>query len=174
MSLPHEYRLSVKPKTYVVTVSTSRYSNLIQGYEYNDPSGDLAEEILRENGIEDIERILIKDDINMIREVVDRAINSGVHMIIFIGGTGISETDVTIEALKPLFKKELTSFNTLFTIYSEAEVGSRAVSSRATAGVIDKILVFALPGSPNAVKTALRKIILKEYEHLLYITGILR
>jgi len=174
MSLPHEYKLRMKPKTYIVTVSTSRYNSLIQGYEYHDQSGDLAEELLRGYGIEDIERILIKDDINMIREVLDRAIKSGAHMIIFIGGTGVSDSDVTIEALKPLFKKELTSFNTLFTMYSEAEVGSRAISSRATAGIIDKILVFALPGSTNAVKTALKKIILKEYEHLLYIAGILR
>jgi len=170
---PHEYKLKKKPRTYIVTVSTSRYEKLKKGEEVDDPSGDLAEHLLRKEGIKEIKRILIKDDSSMIKKVIRDAQERGVNLIIFIGGTGVSQDDVTIETIKPFFKKELTAFQVLFTLYSMEEVGSRAISSRSTAGFIDDILVFALPGSKNAVETALSRIILKEYEHLLYIAGIL-
>jgi len=147
---------------------------MLRGSQVDDPSGDLAETLLKSSGVEDIERKLIKDDKIMIHETISEAEEKGFHMVIFIGGTGVSPDDVTVEALKPLFDKELTGFNTLFTVYSSTEVGSRAISSRATAGIIKDILVFAIPGSVNAVETAMKKIILKEYEHLLYIAGILR
>ncbi len=169
----HDVKLKSKPKLYIVTVSTSRYNKVLSGLGYTDQSGDYVEEAFRRRGVEDITRVVIKDDVKMIREVVDRARAEGVHMMIFIGGTGVSPDDVTIESLKPLFTRELPAFQVLFTLYSSEEVGSRAISSRASAGFVGKTLVFALPGSLNAVRTAIDRIILDEYEHLLYIAGIL-
>ena len=82
------------------------------------------------------------------------------------GGTGITKKDVTIEAVSPLFTKTLTGFGPLFAKLSFDEIGSAAFLSRATAGVIEKSVVFCLPGSLNACKLACRELIFPELGHL--------
>ena len=82
------------------------------------------------------------------------------------GGTGITKKDVTIEAVSPLFVKELTAFGPLFAQLSMAEINSAAIMSRATAGVIGDTVVFCMPGSLNACKLACSKLIFPELGHL--------
>ena len=82
------------------------------------------------------------------------------------GGTGITKKDVTIEAVHPMFAKELTAFGPLFAQLSTQQVGSAAILSRATAGVIDNTIVFCMPGSLNACKLACNDLIFPELGHL--------
>jgi molybdenum cofactor biosynthesis protein B len=82
------------------------------------------------------------------------------------GGTGITKKDVTIEAVNPLFSKELSAFGPLFAKLSMEEIDSAAIMSRATAGVIDSTVVFCMPGSLNACKLACSKLIFPELGHL--------
>ena len=88
--------------------------------------------------------------------------------MVFTGGTGLTKSDVTIEALRPLFEKEIEGFGDVFRFYSIQEVGTAAFLTRATAGVVKGKVFVLLPGSPNAVKTGLR-ILLGEVSHLLYL-----
>lgn len=91
-----------------------------------------------------------------------------VQVIITSGGTGISSRDVTVDTISNLLEKELPGFGELFRRYSFAEIGEAAMFTRATAGVIQRKLVFCLPGSKGAMKTALKKIILPSIGHILW------
>lgn len=158
-----------KPQVIIATVSSRRYKSLLEAGEYRDESGDLAEALLERAGYKNIKRVLIRDDPNMIKDIINMAVKEGFDIVIFIGGTGVARDDVTVETIKKFFDKELPGFNILYTIYSEREIGVRAQSSRATAGFYKDILLYAIPGSPNAVKLCIEKLILPEVEHLLKI-----
>ena len=88
------------------------------------------------------------------------------HAILVTGGTGISSSDVTIEAIRPLFTKELTAFAPLFALLSYEEIDSAAILSRATAGVMDQTLLFCIPGSLQACMLACKQLIFPELGHL--------
>lgn len=88
------------------------------------------------------------------------------HAILVTGGTGIGPADVTIEAVRPLFTKELAAFGPLFTYLSYEEIDSAALLSRATAGLIGQTLVFCMPGSLKACKLACKELIFPELGHL--------
>jgi molybdenum cofactor biosynthesis protein B len=90
----------------------------------------------------------------------------GPHAIIVTGGTGVSPRDVTIEAIRPMFTKELTAFGPLFAQLSYERIGSAAILSRATAGVVEQTLVFCVPGSLDACKLACKELIFPELGHL--------
>jgi molybdenum cofactor biosynthesis protein B len=85
---------------------------------------------------------------------------------IFCGGTGIAPSDVTIETVTPLLQKVLPGFGEIFRRLSFDEIGSGAVLSRAIAGVVNGKAVFCVPGSPNAVKLCMEKLILPESPHI--------
>lgn len=87
-------------------------------------------------------------------------------VLLINGGTGVAPADVTIEALRPLFDKELTAFGVLFAQLSFAQVDSAAILSRATAGIVAATAVFCLPGSLRACKLACRELIFPELGHL--------
>jgi molybdenum cofactor biosynthesis protein B len=89
-------------------------------------------------------------------------------VLIFNGGTGIAPRDVTYEVIANLLEKTLPGFGELFRFLSYQEIGSRAIASRATAGIYRQKLLFSLPGSTNAVKLALEKLILPELSHLIH------
>ena len=91
---------------------------------------------------------------------------SGVHAVLLTGGTGIARRDTTVEALAALFDKTLDGFGELFRMLSFQEIGSAAMLSRATAGVIGGVLVFLMPGSPKAVRLAMTRLILPELGHM--------
>jgi molybdenum cofactor biosynthesis protein B len=88
------------------------------------------------------------------------------HTLLLTGGTGISPKDVTIEAIKPLFDKELTAFAALFANLSFQEIGAAAMLSRAIAGIIGKTVVFCMPGSLKACQLACNALIFPELGHL--------
>ncbi|HDL08477.1 MAG TPA: molybdenum cofactor biosynthesis protein MoaB [Desulfobacteraceae bacterium] len=107
-----------------------------------------------------------KSDI-IIKTVVDVINDHNPQVLLLTGGTGISSQDVTIEALRPMFKKELTAFSFLFAQLSFEEIDSAALLSRATAGIIAKTILFCMPGSLKACKLACKALIFPEMGHLL-------
>lgn len=106
------------------------------------------------------------DDRHSIVKAVAASLGSNPHVLLITGGTGISPADVTIEAIRPLFIKELTAFGILFAQLSFEQIDSAAVLSRATAGIIGNTAVFCLPGSLNACKLACRELIFPEIKHI--------
>lgn len=169
---PHEEHRARGPRQarfWIITVSTSRAAAAAAGQVYTDESGDLAERTVKEAGHAVVGKSLIKDDLHLIRSLVEGlAQRDDVDVIVLTGGTGIAKSDVTIEALRPLLDKELEGFGELFRWISYREVGTAAIMTRALAGVVAGRLVVALPGSPNAVKTGL-ELILPEIPHILYL-----
>ncbi|MFH1353109.1 MAG: molybdenum cofactor biosynthesis protein B [bacterium] len=145
----------------ILTISGSRTLE-------NDQSGTLIKNSLEKNNHKIVERLIIDDDIKIIGKKISQLIkNKKIDSIITTGGTGLAKKDVTIEAVRPFFEKELISFNALFSKLSCEEIGSAAVLSRATAGIAGKKVIFCLPGSPKACKLAMEKLILPEIGHII-------
>jgi molybdenum cofactor biosynthesis protein B len=146
----------------VITVSTTRTKE-------NDVSGKTIISLLEGNGHTVLYYDVISDDMSLISQSLEHAIEKeGVQAVILNGGTGIGKSDVTIEALKPLLEKELVGFGELFRYLSYKEVGSPSILSRAIAGVSKGKIIFCLPGSTNACKLAMEKLILPELGHMVY------
>jgi molybdenum cofactor biosynthesis protein B len=151
----------------VFTCSTSRYLKWKKGEEFKDASGDLIEKLLRNAGHQVTLRKLIPDDRVLIRQSVKRALASPhLDAAVFCGGTGIAPSDVTIETVSPLLKKTLPGFGEIFRRLSFDEIGSAAVLSRAVAGVVKGKVLFCIPGSPDAVRLCIEKLILPETPHV--------
>lgn len=110
---------------------------------------------------------LIKDDMEQLRAVLDELTAlPELQLLIFNGGTGIAQRDTTYDVISRTLEKPMPGFGELFRMLSYEEVGAAAMLSRATAGVFRGKLIFSLPGSNNAVRTAVEKLILPEIEHL--------
>ncbi|MBU0993697.1 MAG: MogA/MoaB family molybdenum cofactor biosynthesis protein [Proteobacteria bacterium] len=144
----------------VITVSTTRTIK-------TDKSGEWIVKRAVKEGHDVILHKVVPDDRERIRESLFQAVYElKLQAVLFTGGTGISDKDVTIEAVKPFFHKELTAFGTIFTQLSYEEIDSAAILSRATAGIIDKTVVFCMPGSLKSCKLACKTIIFPELGHL--------
>jgi molybdopterin adenylyltransferase len=156
----------------VVTVSTSRYLEAQQkkGKEVvSDESGDAAQTLIEGNKGIVSGRKLIPDDAGQLRSALQEALGDGmVDVVVFTGGTGVSTTDVTIETVRPLLEKEIDGFGELFRWVSYQTIGAAAALSRATAGIAKGKVILCLPGSPDAVKTALNMFI-GEIPHVVYL-----
>ncbi|MGQ0456398.1 MAG: molybdenum cofactor biosynthesis protein B [Hyphomicrobium sp.] len=132
----------------VLTVSDTREPS-------DDRSGDLLCEFIASDGHTLAGRALVKDDVAAIRAVVEGWINSSaVDCILTTGGTGFTGRDVTPEAIRPLFEKEIEGFAILFHHLSFQKVGTSTIQSRACAGVCRGVYIFCLPGSPGACRDA--------------------
>ena len=132
-----------------------------------DSSSDLIVETLRKYDKKLVSRVLVADDKEAIREAIrDASKNEDVNAVLIVGGTGIAPKDVTIETVSPLLEKTLPGFGELFRSLSYDEIGSPAIMSRAVAGVIEGKAIFCIPGSPNAVKLCLDKLILPDTGHI--------
>jgi molybdenum cofactor biosynthesis protein B len=167
----HKHEAPQSVRVSLITVSTSRYRAKMESKEAADESGSVAEGMLESNGHAIVSRKVIDDDLQMVRfEVLRSVVEQRAEVVILMGGTGVSPKDVTIEAISPLLDKELTGFVDLFRNVSFKEIGTSAYMSRVTAGTIGKTVVFALPGSPGAVETAL-KLILPELGHAVFISS---
>jgi len=130
----------------VLTVSDTRT-------RANDTSGDALVARLTEAGHILADRNLLRDDVAAIRAQLQRWIDDpSIDVVITTGGTGLTGRDVTVEAMRPLFEKEIDGFSALFHQISFAKVGTSTIQSRATAGVAKGTYLFALPGSTGAVK----------------------
>jgi molybdenum cofactor biosynthesis protein B len=132
-----------------------------------DLSGQHIRKLLEEQGHRVIEYQVVKDDPYQIQlRVALGTVNPLVHAIIVNGGTGIARRDSTFEAVDAMLEKRLDGFGQLFRQLSYQEIGSAAIMTRATAGVIQGRVVFSIPGSEHAVRLAMEKLILPELGHL--------
>ncbi|MEM3531413.1 MAG: MogA/MoaB family molybdenum cofactor biosynthesis protein, partial [Nitrososphaerales archaeon] len=147
----------------------SRYEKASQGIPIDDESGSKAIEMIKESGHNIVSRKLVSDDKEMIRlEVLRSLYDEDADVVILTGGTGLAKKDVTYESIKPLLDKEISGFGELFRGISYQKIGSPSYLSRALAGTLNGKLIFCLPGSPNAVETAL-SLILPELSHMIYL-----
>ena len=137
----------------VLTISDTRD-------EESDTSGHLLAERVTGAGHELADRKVVRDDVNAIRtRIKDWAQSGDVDAIVTTGGTGLTGRDVTPEAVRPLFQKEIDGFSTIFHLVSYQSVGLSTLQSRALAGIVDGVFVFCLPGSNGAVKDGWDKVI---------------
>jgi len=151
----------------LVMCSTSRFMHLQEGKHVDDSSGDLIIQTLRKVGHRIVSRVLVSDDERMIKEAVEEALqNERVAAVVVCGGTGIAPKDVTIETVTPMLRKILPGFGELFRKLSYDNTGSAAILSRAVAGITNGRVVFCIPGSANAVRLCLDKLILPEVGHI--------
>lgn len=135
-------------KVAVLTVSDTRSQE-------TDTSGAFLEEALREAGHEIADRQIVIDDVYQLRAIVSQWIaDPEVEVILTTGGTGFSGRDSTPEALAPLFDKTIDGFGEVFRALSHAEIGSSTVQSRALAGLANGTVIFCMPGSTGACRTA--------------------
>jgi molybdopterin adenylyltransferase len=149
----------------IVTVSSSRAAEA--DADPDDPGGDTIEECFEADGHEVRERVLVRDDFSAIRTAVRGLVaRRDIDVVCTTGGTGVTADDVSPEATSSLFERELPGFGELFRSLSWDEVGTRAIASRATAGIAVETPVFCLPGSTNACRTACEKLIVPEAPHL--------
>lgn len=168
----HESHRESGPKVvgfYVVTVSSSRFAHKTAGRRFRDESGDLARRMIEKKDHLVRGSELIDDDKTMIVDALNNGMaTEGVDVVVFTGGTGVSPRDVTVDAVRPLLEKELVGFGEVMRSISYAKIGSPAMLSRATAGLIRGKLVVLLPGSPDGVETGLN-LILDDIPHVVYV-----
>ena len=144
----------------VLTVSSSRTLA-------DDRGGDRVAALLAEAGHERVERRLVADDEGAIAAAVSDLLGAaGIDVVVVTGGTGVSPSDVTPEAIAPLLERRLDGFGELFRSLSFAEIGPAALLSRALAGTARGRALFVLPGSPAAVELAVRRLVLPVAPHL--------
>ncbi len=157
---PHPDQPDARVSCAVITVSDTRSME-------TDHSGHLLKQLLLDSGHLVKVYIIVKDEPAKIQEQLQQfAQYPDLDAVILSGGTGIAPRDTTYDVVEGLLEKKLPGFGELFRFFSYQEVGSRAIASRAVAGVYRSKLVFSLPGSTNAVRLAAEKLILPELVHL--------
>lgn len=156
----HKQHAPRRVSCLVVTCSDTRTPD-------TDTSGQLIRRLLTEHGHDVVGSHLVKDEPDEIRKVVaEGAAREEVQAIIINGGTGLSRRDSTYEAIDAMLEKRLDGFGELFRHLSFQEIGSPAMMSRATAGLVKGRIVFSTPGSENAVRLAMERLILPELGHI--------
>ncbi len=157
---PHPDAVPMTVNCAVVTVSDTRSPE-------TDRSGQLIKQLLLDAGHLVNVYTILKDEPAQIQAYLEAlAEQSDIDAVIFNGGTGIAPRDTTYDALESLLEKTLPGFGEIFRFLSYHEIGSRAIASRAVAGVYKTKLVFSIPGSSGAVKLAVQQLILPELIHL--------
>jgi len=137
----------------VLTISDTRD-------EESDTSGHVLADRVTGAGHVLADKAIVRDDVDEIRARILAWVDSGeVDAVISTGGTGITGRDVTPEAVEPLFDKRIDGFSVVFHLVSFQSVGLSTLQSRATAGIVNGVFVFCLPGSNGAVKDGWDKVI---------------
>ncbi len=158
--LEHRAAAPATISCYVLTVSDSRTPD-------TDTSGRAIRELLEGAGHSITGHAIVKDDREAVIGRVTRAIaDAETQVVITTGGTGITSRDGTYEAISTLLDKRLDGFGELFRMLSFQEIGAAAMLSRATAGTASRTAIFVLPGSENAVRLAMTRLILPELGHV--------
>lgn len=143
----------IPAKIAILTVSDRRSAA-------EDTSGQYLQDAAQEAGHQVVERAIVKDNIYQIRAQVSAWIASEtVQAVLINGGTGFTAGDNTPEALLPLFDREVEGFGELFRMVSFEEIGTATIQSRALAGIANRTVIFAMPGSTRACRTAWEHII---------------
>jgi molybdenum cofactor biosynthesis protein B len=159
---PDEHKATA-PKTlgcWVLTISDTKTPD-------NDTSGALIRERLTAGGHRVVGSSIVRDEpVEVQRVIREAAADAAVQVIIMTGGTGITSRDSTYEAVDAMLDKRLPGFGELFRMLSWEEVGAAAMLSRAQMGIHARRIVVSLPGSPNACRLALDKLLLPELGHL--------
>lgn len=146
----------------VLTISDTRTRE-------DDTGGDTVQETLEAAGHEIVRRDIVRDDAPRIRTVlVDLLARSDVDAVITSGGTGISGRDTTYEVVDRMIEKKLDGFGEIFRMLSYQEIGAAAILSRAVAGSVGTKFVASLPGSRNAVRLAMEKLLVPEISHVVF------
>ncbi len=164
-----EHKNDIKAKkslnVYVITLSDTRLEN-------SDESGNFIKARLLSASHRVSGYKVLKDDKDLLEGLIVKICKEDVSpvadVIIINGGTGVSFKDITYETLRDLYDKELYGFGELLRSLSYNEIGSSAIMSRASCGIYNDKIIFSIPGSLNAVKLAMDKIILNEMGHLYY------
>lgn len=159
-STPHPDASQFAVTCAIITVSDTRT-------EDTDRSGQTIQSLLTQAGHQIGNYQIVKDEPDRIQAQLEQLGQSpDLEAVILNGGTGIAPRDTTYDAIERLLEKPLPGFGELFRWLSYQEIGSRAIASRAIAGVFQQKLVFSLPGSTNAVTLAMNALILPELRHL--------
>ena len=160
----HKHRESA-PETVrvaILTISDTRTPE-------TDTGGDVAQELLVGAGQEVVERRIVRDEVSGIRNsLIDLLARSDVDAVVTTGGTGISARDTTYEVVERMLEKRLDGFGEIFRMLSYEEIGSAAIMSRALAGSVGGKFVASLPGSRNAVRLAVGKLLVPELSHVVF------
>jgi molybdenum cofactor biosynthesis protein B len=145
----------------VLTVSSSRTTE-------TDASGDTIVEALSDTDVSVTHRGIVDDDEQMIRTEVESVANrEEIDTVVTTGGTGLTPDDVTVEAVRPLFERDIPGFGEQFRSLSVDEVGAHGLLTRATAGISDGVPIFCLPGSENAARLGTTELIAPTVHHIL-------
>ncbi len=159
-----EHRQAARANVRVAVITISDTRTLA-----TDSSGQLLVDAFIAGGYEIIERLIVPDEVQEIRAAVTRLVQAGVvDAIVTTGGTGIAPRDRTPEAIEGMIEVPLPGFGELFRMLSYQEIGPAAMLSRAFAGRVASTLVFCLPGSNNAIRLAVDKLLLAELRHLVH------
>lgn len=154
-----ESRAFIPVKIAVLTISDTRT-------EADDKSGQTLVSRLTDAGHILADKVIIKDDVASIQTQVKKWIaDKDVDVVITTGGTGLTGRDVTPEALEPLYTKAIAGFGELFRMLSYDLIGTSTIQSRATAGLAEATLIFALPGSTGACKDGWDKILVTQLDN---------
>jgi len=154
----HKSRAPSQVSTYVITCSDSRDAS-------RDESGRAIRSALEKAGHPICGHRVVTDDPEAIRSAIQDAGEAGARAVILNGGTGIGRRDNAVEVLEGLLEKRLPGFGELFRYLSFKQIGSAAMMSRAVAGTYRGMILFALPGSPQAAGLAMDALILPELGH---------
>lgn len=159
MSRIDETKDFIPVRIAVLTVSDSREMA-------DDRSGQVLVDRITAAGHELAAREIIRDERDQIAAQLRAWIaDSSVDVVISTGGTGLTGRDVTVEAHRDVYEKEIDAFGTVFTIVSMQKIGTSAIQSRATGGVAGGTYLFALPGSPGACKDAWDEILAYQLDY---------
>ncbi|HET7789091.1 MAG TPA: MogA/MoaB family molybdenum cofactor biosynthesis protein [Myxococcales bacterium] len=157
----HKARAPAYVKAYVITCSDSRTAA-------SDEGGRIIKSALADRGHVISGSAIVPDEPARIAEELQRARQAGAQVALITGGTGITSRDSTFEVVSAALARPLPGFGELFRMLSFQEIGSAAMLSRAVAGVTrEGLVVFAMPGSPAAVRLACERLILPELGHLI-------
>jgi molybdenum cofactor biosynthesis protein B len=156
----HKHQAPKSISCAVLTISDTRT-------ERDDESGRLIRQKLSETGHRVILHCILKNEADSIREKIYELLKEEeLQAIIATGGTGVSRRDITVETIYPILEKKLDGFGELFRFLTYSEIGTGSIMSRAIAGVAEGKVILCLPGSLEAAKLAMNKIILPELGHL--------
>ncbi|BBO90503.1 molybdenum cofactor biosynthesis protein B [Desulfosarcina ovata] len=158
----HEHRKSAPASVGVGILSVSSTRSLA-----DDESGLwIARQAEKEGHVVRFHQV-VTDDVSAIRESTLKAIREHeLQALLITGGTGITPKDVTIDAIKPLFVKEMTAFGAIFAQLSYEEIDAAAILSRAAAGIVGQTVVFCMPGSKKACQLACKALIFPDLGHV--------
>lgn len=159
----HRAKAAAQRATFaVLTISDTRTAE-------TDEAGRIIRTLLTGAGHSQRHYAIVKDEPDLIDQHLRAWLGeSGLDLIVCTGGTGIASRDTTIDVVRRLLEQELEGFGELFRMLSFEQVGPAAMLSRAVGGLAGETLLFALPGSTNAVRLAMEKLILPELPHMVW------